>query len=1015
MTGGRVYVCHSFPNRRPGPPPETERGPEIGFMDYSKTLNLPKTDFPMKADLPAREPGFQAFWRERDIYRKSVEKPAPKGTFILHDGPPYSNGNIHLGHSLNKILKDLVTRYRTMQGYHSPYVPGWDNHGLPIEVQVMKEFREKKEKWTPETLRKRCRTFAQEWVTVQKEQFMRLGIRGDWDNAYLTMSPTFEAKIVETFAELAKRGYVYRGLKPVLWDSANETALANTEAEYKDHVSPSIYVKFSLVDDKNGTFDGLDKSKVAAVIWTTTPWTIPANLALAFHPEYEYVVAQTESGDLLVVLGDLLESVVNANSLGAVTVVRTFKGAEVEGSHFRHPLPEMDRDSLAALATYVTTDTGTGVVHTAPGHGADDYYTGMKYGLPILSPVDSRGRYTHEAGPFEGLTTDEANVRIPERLKEVGALLSLANFPHSYPHSPRAPYKPLLFRATVQWFVSVEHEGLKQRALAEVEKVEWFPPQARNRISASVANRPDWTVSRQRYWGVGIPVFYAAGEPVMTDESLDAVVRLVREQGTDAWYEVAPEDILPAGFSYKGVPAKDFVKETDVLDVWFDSGTTSMAVLDSGVWPDLRYPADVYLEGSDQHRGWFNSSLMLGTAIRGKAPFRQVVTNGFTVDELGYKMSKSKGNTVDPLGVVERYGADVLRLWVASCEYTEDTRLGDGILKQRAEDYRQFRNTFRFLLGNLSDFNPQTDAVPADEMDALDRWAVSRLQAVVQASGDAFDRYDFLKATQAVLLFCANDLSAFYLDVIKDRLYTLLPEDPKRRSSQTALYEIASALCRLLAPVLVHTAEEVWQVLGNPSPQPPPPEGEGEPEGKKRQDARLPGPSLSGSPSPSGGGGWGEGFPESVHLAEWPTPEVGRIHTALEAQFATVLKIREAFDGEMQPLRDAKTLTKSAAAWATVRAGATLYPVLESLRETLRESLIVPKLNLVRDDTLAPDAFAVSVQPAPGQKCERSWFVREDVGADPDYPTLSAPQVAIVRELVRRGAVVSETTDGKGA
>ncbi|GAB4452159.1 MAG: isoleucine--tRNA ligase [Armatimonadaceae bacterium] len=929
-------------------------------MDFSKTLNLPKTDFPMKADLPTREPQFQQFWDEHNIYRKSVERESEKGLFLLHDGPPYSNGNIHLGHALNKILKDLVTRHRTMQGYRAPYVPGWDNHGLPIEVQVMKEFREKKEAWTPETLRKRCRSFAAEWVEVQKKQFQRLGVRGDWDNPYLTMDSAFEAKIVEVFAELAKRGYVYRGLKPVLWDPANETALANTEAEYKDHVSPSIYVKFPLVEDKNGVFDGLDKSKVSAVIWTTTPWTIPANLALAFHPDYDYVVAETESGDLLVVVGELLNSVAAACHLGPVKTVRTFKGAEVEFARFRHPLPEFERDSLATLATYVTTDTGTGVVHTAPGHGADDYFTGVKYSLPILSPVDSRGRYTEEAGPFAGLTTEEANVRVPERLRETGALLSLSEYAHSYPHSPRAPYKPLLFRATVQWFVSVDHDRLKQRALAEIEKIEWFPQTAENRIRAAVGNRPDWTVSRQRYWGVGIPVFYANGDPVMTEESLDAVVRLVRERGTDAWYEVAPEDILPEGFTFNGVPAKDFVKETDVLDVWFDSGATSMAVLESGKWEHHRYPADVYLEGSDQHRGWFNSSLMLGTAVKGAAPYRQVVTNGFTVDELGYKMSKSKGNAVDPLGVIDRYGADVLRLWVASTEYTEDTRLGDNILKQRADDYRQFRNTFRFLLGNLYDFDPAKDTVPLSEMDALDRWALSRLQEVIQACGEAFERYEFLKATQALLLFCSQDLSSFYLDVLKDRLYTVLPEDPLRRSSQTAIYYLASALARLLAPVLVHTAEEVWQ--------------------------HLPGADRA----------------ESVHLAAFPTVDETLRNRELEAQFATVLKIREEFDQKMQPLRDAKTLTKSSAAKATVRAGAALYQRLTAMGDTLRESLMVSQVELVNAAEMGAEAFAVAVEPALGTLCERSRFVRADVGQDPEFPTLSVKQAEIVRELQRR-------------
>lgn len=909
-------------------------------MDYSKTLNLPVTDFPMRAELPTREPGIQAQWDAQNLYQKSLEKDAPKGLFLLHDGPPYSNGNIHLGHALNKTLKDIVTRYKTLQGFRAPYVPGWDNHGLPIEVQVVKEFREKKEPWTPDTLRARCRTYAAEWVATQKTQFLRLGIRGDWDNPYLTMAPAFEAKIVETFLEMARKGYVYRGLKPVLWDPANETALANTEAEYKDHVSPSIYVAFPRVDQPD----------VRAVIWTTTPWTIPANVALAFHPDFDYVVVQTESAGKLLLAEGLLEATVAACNLGEVTVLERLKGTDLEGVHFQHPLPELGRTSLGCLATYVTLDTGTGIVHTAPGHGADDYITGMKYGLPILSPVDGRGRYTAEAGPFEGLSTDEANKAIPERLTEVGALLGHAHFTHSYPHSPRAPYKPLLFRATVQWFVSVDHDRLRQKALEGIKGVAWYPPQAENRITAAVASRPDWTVSRQRHWGVPIALFYANGEPVLDEVAFDAAVAVIRKSGVEAWYGTAPEAILPDGYTFNGVAAKDFEKEKDVLDVWFDSGSTSFAVLDSGVWPGLRWPADLYLEGSDQHRGWFNSSLMIATALRDVPPYKAVVTNGFTVDELGYKMSKSKGNTVDPLGVVERYGADVLRLWVGSIEYTEDTKLGDNILKQLADAYRKLRNTLRFLLGNLADFNPTTDR-PAT-LDPLDAWALSKLAGLVAEVSAAYDEYAFYKATQALLNFCNVELSGFYLDVLKDRLYTSLPEDPKRRSSQTVLFEIASALCVMLAPVLVHTAEEAWGFLP----------------------------------------AW-DGKAESVHLASWPT--LPAPDTALEARFETILTLRDAFNAAMEPLRQAKTLTKSTEAHALLTVTADQHAALDVA--LLAECLMVAKLTVS-----VGDALSVEVQPAPGTKCARSWFVREDVGSDPEFPEISAAQAAIVRELLGR-------------
>lgn len=940
-------------------------------MDYSKTLNLPQTEFPMRADLPTREPSFQQRWAAMDLYKKSLDKPAPKGQFLLHDGPPYSNGNIHLGHALNKTLKDIVTRYKTMAGYRAPYVPGWDNHGLPIEVNVMKEFRAQKLTWTPDTLRARCRSYAAEFVELQKGQFQRLGIRGDWENPYLTMAPAFEAKIVETFLELARRGFVYRGLKPVLWDTANETALANTEAEYKDHVSPAIYVAFESVDEPD----------LRAVIWTTTPWTIPANLALAFHPDFEYVVVQTENAGKLVLLGELLEATARACGFGEVTVLETRKGASFEGQRFRHPLPELDRESVGVLASYVTTDTGTGIVHTAPGHGTDDYLTGQKYGLPVLSPVDGRGRYTSEAGPFEGLSTDEANTAIPERLREVGALLGSYNFTHSYPHSPRAPYKPLLFRATVQWFVSVDHDGLRQKALDGIKSVAWYPPQAENRITAAVAGRPDWTVSRQRHWGVPIALFYADGEPVMDETAFDAAVQVIRRDGVEGWYNTAPEAILPEGYTYKGISASAFEKEKDVLDVWFDSGSTSFAVLDSGVWPGLSWPADLYLEGSDQHRGWFNSSLMIATALRGTPSYKAVVTNGFTVDELGYKMSKSKGNTVDPLGVVERYGADVLRLWVGSIEYTEDTKLGDTILKQLAASYSKLRNTLRFLLGNLADFNPDTDAVAGDALDPLDAWVLSKLVGVMGEVTAAYEEYAFYRATQAILNFCNVELSGFYLDVLKDRLYTLLPEDPKRRSSQTALFTLTIALATALAPILIHTAEDAWDFL------------------------------------PS----W-EGKPESVHLASWP--ELAAPNMALERRFEVVLALRDALNLQVEPFQQAKGAARSKAKeegrsttpeedampskpqelHAALTVTAEQFALLgEGSEALLAECLMVPTLTLV-----VGEALAVEVTPAAGQKCARSWFVREDVGGDSEFPEVSVAQAAIVRELIRRGAVRPE-------
>ena len=931
-------------------------------MDYRNTLNLPATNFAMKADLPTREPAIQERWNELGIYQQSLSKPAPKGRFLLHDGPPYSNGNIHLGHALNKTLKDIVVKYKTMAGYEAPYVPGWDNHGLPIEVAVVKELREEKVQWTPDTLRARCREYATRWVTTQKTQFQRLGIRGDWDHPYLTMAPAFESKIVETFLGLCKQGYVYRGLKPVLWDPANETALANTEAEHKDHISPSIHVAFPLLasGDPNGVFNATPGVRV--LIWTTTPWTIPANTGLSVHPDFDYVVVGTSNHGPLLVADGLLADVTSSCALENVTELLRLRGSDLVGIRFQHPLyaldPIFDRESPICPANYVTLDTGTGIVHTAPGHGPDDYITGMKHGLRVLSPVDGRGRFTEDAGPFVGISTDEGNKVIPQALTDAGALLALRDFSHKYPHAPRAPYKPLIFRATVQWFVAVDHNDLRKKALAGIDTVAWYPPQASNRISAAVAGRPDWTVSRQRHWGVPIAIFYANGEPVFDETAYDAAVAVIKENGIEAWYSMSPVDILPDGFTYKGIPASEFTKEKDVLDVWFDSGSTSFAVLDSGVWPDHSWPADLYLEGSDQHRGWFNSSLMIATAMHGVPPYRAVVTNGFTVDELGYKMSKSKGNTIDPLGTIDRYGADVLRLWVGSIEYTEDTRLGDGILKQLADSYRKLRNTVRFLLGNLAGYNPATDAVAVAELHPLDAYALSRLQSLITDVTAAYDEYAFYKATQAVLNYCNVELSAFYLDVLKDRLYTELPDSPLRRSSQTVLWEICSALCRMMTPILSHTCEEIWQHLPGTA------------------DIAI-----------------------SPQLADFPVADPAKVNADVEALFGTILQVRDAFNASMETVRAEGGITKSAEAWATVTA-----PLDAAHIDVLREALIVAKLDLTTGAEIS-----VSVQASPGQKCMRSWFIREDVGTDPEHPTLSIPQALIVRELIRRGAVALET------
>ena len=675
-------------------------------MEYKTTLNITLSDkdpgaMPQRANLPSREPAIQQYWDEIDLYRLSLEKDAPQGTFILHDGPPYSNGDIHLGHALNKIAKDIVVKYKTMAGFRSPYIPGWDNHGMPIENEVSREFRRKHQTPDRVTMRKACREYAARFVESQKMQFRRLGVRGDWDNPYLTMSTDFEARIVEVFGELAERGYIYRGLKPVLWCGFCETALADAEVEYESHVSKSIYVRFGVKEDPNGVFGrGGDPG---ILIWTTTPWTIPANMALAVHPDADYVVFEVESARFLVaepLLGRVLRALYppvekdapierasdadgplysyvynrsGEHSTLNAHLVRRLKGSEFEGVVGAHPL--FDRESRVVFADYVTMEDGTGIVHTAPGHGKEDFETGVREGLEILCPVDSSGTYTAQAGArFQGarILSGEANDQVIDALREAGALLSLSDFEHSYPHCWRC-HNPLLFRATVQWFMSIDHENHRQRALEAVENVNWYPPVSMNRIGSMVRNRPDWTLSRQRSWGVGIPAFYCkgCGKEVLSKEAIAAVADLVRREGSDAWYARAAAEILPPGFTCPDCGGREFDKETDILDVWFDSGSSHFAVLENREkWPELSWPADMYLEGSDQHRGWFMSSLMISTAMKGKAPYRQVLTHGFTVDGQGRKMSKSLGNTVSPQDVMNKLGADILRLWVASTDYS---------------------------------------------------------------------------------------------------------------------------------------------------------------------------------------------------------------------------------------------------------------------------------------------------------------------------------------------------------
>lgn len=775
-------------------------------MDLKSTLNLPNPDFtiPMKADLAKREPEILASWDLAEIYNAIQKARADAPVFVFHDGPPYTNGPIHVGTGMNKILKDFVFKSRTMMGYRVPLVPGFDNHGLPIEQAVMKAFHEKKVTPDLPTLRQACRDHAAKYIELQTQQFKRLGTFAMWDKPYRTMDFRFEAAIVRVFKRLVEANQIYRGLKPVMWSPTSRTALADTEIVYQDHTSKSIFVRFPLREDKNGWSEGLEN--VFCIIWTTTPWTIPANLGVAFHPSLEYVIFK--SGDAhYVVQKDLYESVTTQLGMQDAEIVRTLLGASFEYSTFKHPI--FDRDSLAMMAMYVTTEDGTGVVHTAPGHGREDFITGAKYGLPVLCPVDERGVLTSEAGEFEGVSYKDCDKVVVDRLAEVGNLLKSEDFSHSYPHAERDG-KPVIFRATEQWFVSMEDNDLRKKMMEQIDSVDWHPDSAKGRISAMIGGRPDWCISRQRPWGVGIPVFYGAesGAPVLDPAAIEAVAKLVESKGSDAWYTTPPSEILPQGYKHPVTGEIEFRKEVDVFDVWFDSGSSSLAVLEGDVYPEWkeRWPADLYLEGSDQHRGWFNVSMIIGTALKGEAPYREVVTHGFVNDEKGQKMSKRLGNVIDPVEVCDSLGADVLRYWVASVDYTEDVGCGPTLLAAAGEGYRSIRNTLRFLLGNLYDFDPTN----APELLELDEWIIEQTELLAVDVVESYKSYEFRKALTAIADFCAKKISAFYLDAIKDRMYCDAADSATRRSGQWACYQVLRKLILLAAPILPFTSEETY-------------------------------------------------------------------------------------------------------------------------------------------------------------------------------------------------------------
>jgi len=931
-------------------------------MDYKDTLNLPKTAFPMKGNLAKREPAIQARWDEMKLYERILEQAEGRELYILHDGPPYANGDIHVGTAYNKILKDIVVKYKTMRGYRSPYVPGWDCHGLPTEHEVTKRLGRDADISKVE-LRRACREYALKFVKRQAEQFQRLGVLGDFDNPYLTLKPEYEATNIEVFAKLYEKGLIYRGRKPIHWCTTCVTALAEAEIEYEDKESYSIYVRFPLEDE----FPPLTQQgmPVSVLIWTTTPWTLPANVAIALSPRLAYVGVNTGE-EILIMAEQLVERVMGDVGIEGYTVSDPFTAEEVEGLKCRHPWA--DWDSVIVLASYVTLEQGTGCVHTAPGHGQEDYLTGLQYDLPSPMPVDDLGVFTEEAGPFAGIEVTEANPKIIEDLTRSGLLLAAGRLTHVYPHCWRC-HEPVIFRATPQWFVALDGpadgQTLREEAHDAIEEVAWVPDWTINRIGSMVENRPDWCISRQRAWGVPLPIVYCVecGKEVITPETLEAIHDMVAAEGADAWFEKDPSEFLPAGTSCPECGTSEFEKEEDIVDVWFESGVSHFAVLRNR--EDLRWPADLYMEGSDQHRGWFQSSLLLSMACAGEPPFGTVLTHGFTVDGDGKKMSKSLGNAIDPQEVYSKSGADILRLWTASSDYSSDVPISEEILARVTESYRRLRNTLRFLLGNCFDFNPAVDAVAPDDMEELDRWMLSRLQGLVARVTSLMDRWLIHQAIQALQLFCTVDLSSLYLDILKDRLYTYPADSRGRRSAQTALFEINAKLTAMLAPVLAHTAEEAMLAL---------------PEGARPA--------------------------ESIHMVGWPECDESLVDEALEHKWERLLAVRDEAYRNIEDARQAGTVGTSLEAKVAVYASGETLGVLRDVEAQLPALLIVSAVQVVdlsdfEGERALEGDFEVTVERAPGGKCMRCWNYSPAVGTFPETPEICDRCVSALEALGR--------------
>ena len=919
-------------------------------MDYNKTINLPKTDFPMRAGLPKREPDMLQHWNDLDLYNELLKKNEGKPLFSLHDGPPFSNGGLHMGHALNKSIKDFITRSYAMRGYYTPYIPGWDNHGMPIESAIIKEQKLNRKNMSVAEFRSACHDYAQKYIDIQMDGFKRMGVLGDWEHPYKTMDPGFEAEEVKVFGAMYKKGYIYKGLKPVYWCPHDETALAEAEIEYQDDPCTTVYVKFPVKDDLGKLAQYGDLSKTYFLIWTTTIWTLPGNMAIAVHPRESYVLVKADNGEQYILAEALTEKVMKAGGIEHYEIAARFVGSDFEYMKARHPF--LDKDSLLCCAEYVTMDSGTGCVHTAPGFGADDYETCKRYKVELVVPVDDQGRHTDYAGKYAGMKTDESNPVILQDMKESGMLFASEDIVHSYPHCWRCK-KPIIFRATPQWFCSVD--SFKDEACAACDDVRWVPGWGIDRMKSMIRERADWCISRQRRWGLPIPVFYCnhCGKPVCTDETIQAVSKLFAEKGSNAWYEMDAADILPKDFACPHCSSKSgFTKEEDTLDGWFDSGSTHFASMqkDQGFWP-----ATVYMEGLDQYRGWFQSSLLTAVGALGKgAPFKECITHGWTVDGEGKAMHKSLGNGVDPADIFKKYGADMIRLWAGSADYHVDVRCSDNIFKQLSQNYLKFRNTARYCLGNLDGFDPNRLVAP-QEMLELDRWAVTKLNELTEKCFAAYDNYEFHVVSHAINDFCVVELSSFYLDIIKDRLYCEGKDSLERRSAQTALWLILDTITKLFAPILAFTCDEIWLAM---------PHQEGE-------DTR------------------------NVVLNEMNQPFAAyALSEADMAKWDKIVSVRDAINAALEAARNEKKIGKSLEAKVALTVPAEDAFLAEMDQEKLADLFIVSQVQVTVGGELS-----VSVAEAAGEKCERCWKHHIKVGSDTEHPTLCPRCAKVIRTI----------------